>query len=54
MEKIDGYVDHIIYRNQENGYTVMVLTSEDTEITCVGTFSYIGEGANGSRRKGHT
>ena len=44
MEKIEGYVDHIIYRNQENGYTVMVLTSEDTEITCVGTFSYIGEG----------
>ena len=39
MEKIEGYVDHIIYRNQENGYTVMVLTSEDTEITCVGTFS---------------
>ena len=44
MEKLEGYVDHIIYRNQENGYTVMVLTSEDTEITCVGTFSYIGEG----------
>ena len=53
MEKIEGYVDHIIYRNQENGYTVMVLTSEDTEITCVGTFPISGR-ANGSRRKGHT
>lgn len=44
MEKIEGYIDHIIYRNSENGYTVMVLASGDGEITCVGTLSYIGEG----------
>ena len=25
METIKGYVDHIIYRNSENGYTVAVL-----------------------------
>lgn len=44
MERIKGYVDHIIYRNSENGYTVLVLIGEDEEITCVGTLHYIGEG----------
>ena len=46
MEKLLGYVDHIIYRNTENGYTVLVLVAEDEEITCVGTFSDIAEGEN--------
>ncbi len=44
MEKLEGYIDHIIFRNSDNGYTVMVLASEGDEITCVGTLSYIGEG----------
>ena len=44
MEKLEGYVDHIIYRNSENGYTVMVLATQDDEITCTGNLSYIGEG----------
>ncbi len=44
MEKLEGYVDHIIYRNSENGYTVMVLSNADGEITCVGSLSYINEG----------
>lgn len=44
MERIKGYVDHIIYRNSENGYTVLILIGEDEEITCVGTLHYIGEG----------
>ncbi len=44
MEKLEGYIDHIIYRNSDNGYTVMVLVTEDDEITCTGTLSYIGEG----------
>lgn len=38
-ETIEGYVEHIIYRNQENGYTVANLVVEETEITCVGIFS---------------
>ena len=46
MEKITGYVDHIIFRNADNGYTVMVLVVEEEEITCVGTFSDIAEGEN--------
>lgn len=44
MEKLEGYVDHIIYRNVENGYTVMVVMVDGEEVTCVGTLSYIGEG----------
>ena len=46
METIHGYVDHIIYRNVENGYTVLVLVCEEEEITCVGIFSDIVEGEN--------
>lgn len=46
MEKIIGYVDHIIYRNAENGYTVLVLICEEEELTCVGSFSDIAEGEN--------
>ena len=41
-----GYVDHIIYRNAENGYTVLVLVVNEEELTCVGTFSDIAEGEN--------
>ena len=44
MEVIKGYVDHIVYRNDENGYTVFNLTGEEGEVTCVGNFSYISEG----------
>lgn len=44
MDTVSGYVDHIIYRNEENGYTVLALEEEGTELTCVGTFQYIGQG----------
>lgn len=44
MDKISGYVDHIIFRNEENGYTVMVLICDGKELTCVGTLQYINEG----------
>lgn len=44
MEEIKGYVDHIVFRNEDNGYTVFELTNEDGELTCVGTFPYIQEG----------
>lgn len=36
METINGYVEHVIFQNKENGYTVMNLTVEGEEITCVG------------------
>ena len=44
METITGYVEHIVYRNEENGYTVMNLVAEEEEITCVGVFHVINEG----------
>lgn len=46
LEKLTGYVEHIIYRNADNGYTVLNLVSGEEEITCVGTFSAIAEGEN--------
>ena len=46
MDKIKGYVDHIIYRNEQNGYTVLVLACEEEEMTCIGMFSDISEGQN--------
>ncbi|MCI6465864.1 MAG: ATP-dependent RecD-like DNA helicase [Faecalicatena sp.] len=44
MEVVTGYVEHIVFRNEENGYTVLNLDSEDGEVTCVGNFHYINEG----------
>lgn len=46
MEKLAGYVEHIIYRNADNGYTVLNLVSGEEEVTCVGIFSAIAEGEN--------
>lgn len=43
-EVINGYVDHIVFRNNENGYTVMVMICDEEELTCVGIFSDIAEG----------
>ncbi len=57
-EKIEGYVEHIVYRNEENGYTVLnlngrqVLSAEaeqknglkDEEFVCVGIFPGVHEG----------
>lgn len=42
--KLEGYVEHIVYRNEENGYSVLNLVSEGQEITVVGSFHYISEG----------
>ena len=46
-ETVTGYIDHVIFRNEDNGYTVMVLKGmeEERELTCVGTFPAITQGA---------
>lgn len=44
MEIVTGYVEHIVFRNEENGYTVFQLESEAGEVTCVGTLNFISEG----------
>ncbi|HJB29412.1 MAG TPA: ATP-dependent RecD-like DNA helicase [Candidatus Blautia faecavium] len=45
-ETVTGYIDHIIFRNEDNGYTVMVLkdAGEEEELTCVGTFPSVSQG----------
>ena len=47
-ETVTGYIDHVIFRNDDNGYTVMVLKGmkEEQELTCVGTFPAITQGAS--------
>ena len=44
MEVRKGYVEHIVFRNNDNGYTVFQLVSEEEELTCVGLFSVLAEG----------
>ena len=44
MEVRKGYVEHIVFRNNDNGYTVFQLVSEEEELTCVGLFSVLVEG----------
>ncbi len=47
-ETVTGYIDHVIFRNEDNGYTVMVIkgTEDDKELTCVGTFPALTQGAS--------
>ncbi|MDE6621432.1 MAG: ATP-dependent RecD-like DNA helicase, partial [Lachnospiraceae bacterium] len=44
MEKLKGFVEHIIYKNTENGYGVINLKVEEMEITCTGIFTNLDEG----------
>lgn len=46
MDIVKGYIEHIVYRNDENGYTVLNLISGTKELTCVGMFRYADEGEN--------
>ena len=46
MEKVSGYVEHIIYQMPESGYTVFNLVAEGEEITCVGTCKGLTQGEN--------
>ena len=43
-ETFEGYVERIVYRNAENGYTVLNLANDNEEMTCVGIFTFIHEG----------
>ena len=50
-ETVTGYIDHIIFRNEENGYTVMVVKNSENEeeLTCVGSFPGCIAGGQPSR-----
>ncbi len=41
---IKGDVDEIRFRNDENGYTILVLDADGQPVTCVGTFPPVSEG----------
>ena len=46
-DTITGYIDHVIFRNEDNGYTVMVLNGVEgeDELPCVGSFPVLNQGA---------
>ena len=44
METVKGYVEHIVYRNKENGYTVLELTTDSETYTLVGILPHVSEG----------
>ena len=54
MSTVLGYIEKIIYRNENNGYTVLSVEYDDDEYVLVGTFNYIAEGefikANGNMK----
>lgn len=54
METISGYVDHIIFQNRENGYTVMCLLADGEEVTCVGMCRGLTQGETISARGEYT
>ncbi len=44
MEKVQGFIDHFIYRNDQNGYSVIELHMENEDIICVGYFPSNSQG----------
>lgn len=44
MTVVEGIIEEIIYRNEDNGYTVLLVATESEEITCVGTMFNISAG----------
>lgn len=44
MEKIKGYVDHIIYTSEQTGFTVLSFSTTEEDIIVVGTFPGVEEG----------
>ena len=44
VKYVEGFVENIIFRNEDNGYTVFDITYNGEEVTCVGVLSYISAG----------
>ncbi len=44
MDKIVGIVEDIIYRNENNGYTILAVSTDEGEKTCVGTMFQLSIG----------
>lgn len=44
--ELSGTVDSVIYKNEENGYTVLRMTDENGQsVTAVGCFPYAAAGS---------
>jgi exodeoxyribonuclease V alpha subunit len=41
---VEGFIESIIFRNDDNGYTVFSIVFNGEEVTCVGTLSYVSAG----------
>ncbi|MCR5823191.1 MAG: ATP-dependent RecD-like DNA helicase [Lachnospiraceae bacterium] len=41
---VKGYISKIIYRNEDNAYTVMTVETENDEVCCVGVMAVFDEG----------
>lgn len=44
MNHLQGYIDHIRFRNETNGYTVLSLETDSDDETVVGLFPFLNEG----------
>lgn len=44
MATVNGYVEKIKYRNEDNGYSILSVNADGEEYVLVGTFAYINEG----------
>ena len=46
-ESVTGYIDHIVFRNEDNGYTVLLLKGVEgqEQLTCLAAFPVISHGA---------
>ena len=44
MYEIEGSVDRIVFRNEQNGYSVIEISVKETTVTAVGTMPYISVG----------
>ena len=44
MAVVEGFVERILFHNEENGYTVLILTNQNEEVTLTGTFFTVSEG----------
>ena len=45
MDEIEGIVEEIIFRNEENGYTVLTIGKGGAEQTVIGTLPFLKQGA---------
>jgi exodeoxyribonuclease V alpha subunit len=44
VHEVEGFVEHIVFRNEENGFTIFTIVYKGKEVTCLGTFGSLNEG----------